>query len=71
MPEGVEAQSPDEFLCNLFDLDPESFTEMLREQASDLQNPPVTFEELVDRLARPVPDLVAAVRKYLMTGDRA
>jgi predicted nucleic acid-binding protein len=69
-PEGVEAQSPDEFLCNLFDLDPEGFTEMLREQASVLQNPPVTFEELLDRLARPVPDLVAAVRKYLMTGDR-
>jgi predicted nucleic acid-binding protein len=71
LPEGVEAQSPDEFLCNLFDLDAEGFTEMLREQASDLQNPPVTFEELLDRLARPVPDLVAAVRKYLMTGDRA
>src|SRR5262245_22663972 len=33
LPGGVEAQSPDEFLCNLFDLDPESFLEMLREQA--------------------------------------
>ena len=46
-------------------------TEMLREQAVDLQNPPVTFEELLDRLVRPVPDLIAAVREYLMTGDRA
>ena len=34
LPEGIEAQSPDEFLCNLFDLDSESFVEMLREQSS-------------------------------------
>jgi len=31
LPEGVEAQSPDVFLCNLLDLDPESFVELLRE----------------------------------------
>jgi len=71
LPDSIEAQSPDEFLCNLFDLDPEGFTEMLREQAVDLQNPPVMFEELLDRLARPVPDLIAVVREYLKTGDRA
>jgi hypothetical protein len=29
----------------------------------------VTFEELLDRLARPVPNLIAAVREYLMAGD--
>lgn len=62
LPEGVEAQLPDEFLCNLFDLDPPTFVEMLREQAADLIKPPVTFEELLDRLARVVPDLVGAVR---------
>src|SRR5687767_5943738 len=32
LPDHLEAQSPDEFLCNLFDLDPEGFVEMLREQ---------------------------------------
>jgi hypothetical protein len=57
--------------CNLFDLDPEGFADMLREQAVALQNPPVTFDELLHRLARPVPDLIAAVRECLMTGDRA
>jgi hypothetical protein len=62
LPDGVEAQLPDEFLCNLFDLDPPTFVEMLREQAADLARPPVTFEELVERLDRVVPDLVAAVR---------
>ncbi|HXJ21803.1 MAG TPA: PIN domain-containing protein [Polyangia bacterium] len=65
LPDGVEAQPPDEFLCNLFDLDPPAFVELLREQAADLTNPPVTFQELLDRLGRVVPDLVAAVRRSL------
>lgn len=63
LPSGIEAQSPDEFLCNLLDLDPRGFVEMLREQAADLLNPPVSFEELLERLSRVVPDLVAAVSK--------
>lgn len=62
LPEGIDAQSPDAFLCNLFDLDPEGFVDLLREQAEDLVNPPMTFDELLDRLARVVPDLVDAVR---------
>jgi predicted nucleic acid-binding protein len=65
LPDGVEAQSPDEFLGNLFDLDPESFTAMLREQAGDLQKPPVSFDELLRRLARVVPDLVAAITAHV------
>ncbi|GEM_PF-57395 len=62
LPDGIEAQSPDEFLHNLFDLDPEAFVDLLREQAEDLLKPPVSFEELLDRLARVAPDFVAAVR---------
>jgi predicted nucleic acid-binding protein len=64
LPEGLEAQSPDEFLCNLFDLDPEAFVELLREQAADLAKPPVTFDELLVQLARIAPDLVVAVRQH-------
>jgi predicted nucleic acid-binding protein len=63
LPDGVEAQSPDEFLCNLFDLDPEGFIQVLREQAADLVNPPMTFDEVVERLARAVPSVVAFVRE--------
>lgn len=71
LPEGLEAQSPDEFLCNLFDLAPEGFVEMLRAQSADLVKPPVTFDELLERLARVVPDLVAAVRQHVQaTGTR-
>ena len=65
LPEGIEAQSPDEFLCNLFDLDPPAFIEMLREQAADLVNPPIAFDELLERLRRVVPDLVDAVEDHL------
>ena len=65
LPDGVEAQSPDEFLCNLFDLDPDEFVGLLRQQAADLVKPAVTFEELLERLHRVTPDFVAAVRKYL------
>ena len=64
LPDGVEAQSPDEFLCNLFDLDPIGFEELLREQAGDLVKPPMSFDELLERLARIVPELVDAVRRY-------
>jgi predicted nucleic acid-binding protein len=62
LPEGIEAQSPDAFLCTLRDLNPDGFLELLREQAADLVKPPMTFEELLVRLARVVPELVAAVR---------
>jgi predicted nucleic acid-binding protein len=53
LPEGVEAQSPDEFLCNLFDLDSDGFEELLREQAADLAKPAMTFEELLARAVQP------------------
>lgn len=65
LPDGIEAQSPDDFLCNLFDLDPQRFVEMIREQAGDLRKPPVTFDELLVRLSRTVPELVRTVRQSL------
>lgn len=65
LPAGIEAQSPDEFLGNLFDLDPDRFVEMLRDQAGDLVNPPITFNKLLDRLAKVAPDTIVAVRNRL------
>ncbi len=64
LPDGIEAQSPDAFLCNLFDLHPERFIEILHEQAADLVNPPMSFEEITARLRKTVPELVAAVLEY-------
>lgn len=38
---------------------------MLGDQATDLAKPPMTFDELLERLARMVPNLVAVVRRHL------
>jgi predicted nucleic acid-binding protein len=65
LPDGLEAQSPDEFLTHLIDLDPDGFLELLREQASDLQNPPVSLNGLLERLHRVVPDSVGQVRRLI------
>jgi hypothetical protein len=65
LPEGIEAQSPDHFLCNLFDLDRDGIIALLREQASALKKPPITFEKLLDGIAKTAPEFVAAVRECL------
>lgn len=65
LPEGIEAQSPDEFLCNLVDLDPGTFVEMLRDQAADLVRPAMTLDELIARLARVVPEAAGLVREHV------
>ncbi len=64
LPDGIEAQHPDEFLSNLFDLDPDSLTEIVQGQAADLKKPPRTFEDIVGALAKLVPDFAAAVLKH-------
>jgi len=68
LPDGVEAQSPDEFLCSLFDLDSEGFVQLLREQAGDLRRPAVSFEQLLSRLGRIVPEFAATIGEA--TGDQ-
>lgn len=65
LPDGVEAQSPDEFLCNIYDLDPDGFVAILREQAADLVKPPMKFTELLERLERVAPNLVDGVRAHI------
>lgn len=65
LPDGVEAQSPDEFLCNLFDLDPVEMVELLRRQAADLQRPPVVFDDLLERLRRVTPEFIGLVMDQL------
>ncbi|HEU4727010.1 MAG TPA: PIN domain-containing protein [Kofleriaceae bacterium] len=64
LPEGIEAQTPDEFLCNLFDLDPGTMVALVRAQAAALKRPPVTFEHLLGGLATVVPDFAAAIKGH-------
>ena len=61
LPDGVEPQSPDDFLCNLFDLDPDGMVSLLRDQAVALKRPPRTFDELVAALAKAVPEFASAI----------
>ncbi len=65
LPEGIEAQSPDDFLCNIFDLDPDGMVELVREQAAALKKPKRSYEELLDGLSKVVPEFVAALRVRL------
>ena len=67
LPDGVEAQSPDEFLSNLFDLDPEGIIELLRDQAAALKKPLRTFDEVVAALAKMVPGFAESVSKHVTT----
>lgn len=48
----VEAQTPDTFLCSLLDLDPPLVVDVIRQQAADLADPPLSPDELLDVLAR-------------------
>ncbi len=51
-PLGLEAQSPDDFLLNQLDLDPDVVIRTLHEQAEATRRPAITFDALVDHLAR-------------------
>lgn len=51
LPSGYEVQTPDEFLCHLYDLDPDALVSIIIEQAGDLKNPPRTPEEVATALA--------------------
>lgn len=59
LPEGLEAQSPSDFLGHILDLDPRGVIALLRAQAAALKRPPKTFDQLLDGLAKTVPSFVA------------
>jgi predicted nucleic acid-binding protein len=63
LPEGIEAQSPDHFLCNVFDLSPDEVLELLEDQAAALKRPARTFEDVLTGLAKTVPRFAATVRE--------
>lgn len=71
LPEGFEVQTADEFLCHLFDLDPDLMVEIIREQAADLDNPPHTAEEIAAALAKTAPKFGKAVLDALKASTRA
>lgn len=65
LPPNIEAQSPDEFLTSLLSLRPDAVMHILRGQAADLRNPPMTVGELIEGLAHALPEFSAAAREQL------
>ena len=61
-PFGIEPLHPDAFLLDLHSLDPNSTFEVVERQVAALTRPPMTVEELLDRLAAAVPDFAQALR---------
>lgn len=51
-PLGLEAQSPNDFLLNQLDLDPDIVIRVLHAQSAATQRPAITFDALVDQLIR-------------------
>jgi hypothetical protein len=64
-PLGVAVVHPDDFLLALRAKAPDTVTAVLREQAGDLDSPPVTVEELLEMLAKVTPAFAAEARADL------
>lgn len=64
LPPGVNAISPDDFLCELLERAPDAMVEVMEQQIADFKRPPVDLERLLAGLARQVPSFVAGVRSY-------
>ncbi len=64
LPAGIEALSPDDFLRDLFDLDPPLLVSIVRSQAAALRRPPRTFEEFVAGLSKSVPEFAKAIGQH-------
>ena len=64
LPHGIIALPPDQFLCRLFEMSPERFVNMLRQQARDMQKPPQTCDGLLAHLSQTAPRLIEKVREF-------
>ncbi len=62
-PWNLEAKSPDNFLTQLYELDPEIMVGVVRSQAQDRQKP-IAILELLDTLKKRLPQLAAKVQPH-------
>ena len=61
----IVAQTPDQFLCELFERDPARMVQIFHDQAASLRRPPLTIEEVIRNLARQAPSFVELVHAEL------
>jgi len=59
---GIGVQAPDAFLAYQAGLDPELVLRVLAEQASELDYPPLSLDELMNSMATVYPTFIAALR---------
>jgi predicted nucleic acid-binding protein len=65
-PHDIDVQPPDDFLCYQWDVgDPEYVVRVLRHWASQLSNPPLTLEQLLEILARSTPKFSETVLQFV------
>ncbi len=60
-PLNIKAQSPDNFLSDLFDTNPEEMVQIVRGQSQKYKKSPRTFVELLDILSRQIPEFTRKV----------
>lgn len=68
-PYGIEPQSPDQFLLQLFYNDPQQMSMILIEQAAFLRNPPMTVFDVLNRLSLDAPNFVRIMRERFENAD--
>jgi hypothetical protein len=62
-PFAIEPMHPDDFLLDLYELAPAVVAGAIERQAAVLKRPPMTIDELLDRLALTVPRFAGALRR--------
>lgn len=62
-PFAIEPLHPDVFLLDLYSLDADEVYEAVERQAAVLRRPPMSLDELLDRLAVTVPDFADTLRR--------
>ncbi len=65
-PYGIDAQHPDEFLCNQWDLDEEAVAEAIERWRGGLSRPPLAVEQLLEKLGRHAPTFCQLARSSLL-----
>jgi hypothetical protein len=63
-PFAIEPMHPDAFLLDFYGLDPQQTYQVVERQAAALSRPPMTVDELLDRLATNVPRFAGALRAH-------
>ena len=68
LPAGLTASSPDQFLCGLLATEPAGVRLALQRQAAALNKPPMSVDDILDRLDPVAPTFVARARQVIVGG---